>query len=788
MDNINRDVAAQEVIDALCDPVLTLDNRGIINTCNPATADVFGWTPAELIGHPVNLLLDLPLPPGQDTFLRAILGEQISSPARGELTGVRKDGSRLPVEIAVAPLDAADRQTSPLRVMLIRNVEASKRIEMKLRTAKQRAEMAGRSKSEFLANMSHEIRTHLNGILGTLGLLLETSLSQQQLSFTENAYESGKALLTIVNDILDLSKIEAGHLKLEPSEFDLVQLVESTAELVASRAHSKGIEVATFVALDVPRWLYTDADRLRQIVLNLMSNAIKFTHTGGVSVSVTRTEQNASEQIGLRFTVTDTGVGIPAAVQAKLFERFGYSRAGEDEGTGLGLAISRRLVELMQGEIGFSSQENKGTTFWFTFACRQAAARQPQPILPALKGIRVLVVEDNPITRDILSKQLAAWSMQVSSVTNGSAALKVLHQAQHQGSPFATVLIDQCLPDVSGEKLGLTISQLPALAATHPVLMTIMDASSISARVRKVGFYASLTKPLRQSSLYRWLCVALGLASESGTGLVRKRQVSEEAAKPRQGRLLLVEDNHVNQLVIMTMLKKAGYQVDVVKNGREAVKAVHAFPYDLVLMDLFMPVLDGFEATAQIRRLPSSKAHIPIVAMTASALPKHQERCREVGMNDFLTKPVDRSRLVAVVEACLSGAEISVDASEQTGEENMGEIVDENLDVHTLDQLKLDTDATLLSQLVTVFIEQTRERLDEIARACDQRDWKRLQGEAHALKSTAGTFGAKRLQNHSRRLEQACEKGELATALMLAQAIAKVATPALEALAHQGKG
>jgi CheY-like chemotaxis protein len=659
--------------------------------------------------------------------------------------------------------------------------------ETKLDSATQQAEMLGRAKLEFLANMSHEIRTHLNGILGTLGLLLETSLSKQQLSFTETAYESSRTLLTIVNDILDLSKIEAGHLGLELHDLDVVQLVESIAELVAPRAHKKGIEVATLVAPEVPRWVCGDANRLRQILLNLVGNAVKFTHQGGICIAVTLVNQS-TDRVALCFKVTDTGIGIPESVQNKLFERFGYSRGSEGEGTGLGLAISKRLVALMGGEIQFSSGEDKGSAFWFTVECAQAKLPQgSQPNPPSLTGTKVLVAEDNPITRNAIEQQLLAWGMQVSTVTSGSAALKTLHEAQRQGAPFATVLIDQCLPDVNGDNLGLTISQLPALAATHPILMTVMDASTISARIRKVGFYASLTKPLRQSSLYRWLCVALGLVSESGAELVKKSRIpNHDEIKRHYGRLLLVEDNHVNQLVIMTMLKKAGYQVDVVHNGREAVKAVNAFSYDLVLMDLFMPAMDGFEAATRIRELASPKSKVPIVAMTASALPKHQERCLDVGMNDFLTKPVDRARLVMTIERWLSGsAPHKTVAMEQEYADDDNTI---DLDLATLEQLKLDTDATLLSRLITEFMGQTQERLNEIMTASEKHDWKTLQGEAHALKSTAGTFGAKRLQEHARRLERASANEDSATALMLAQAIDKVAAPALKALVKQSQG
>jgi CheY-like chemotaxis protein/HPt (histidine-containing phosphotransfer) domain-containing protein len=660
------------------------------------------------------------------------------------------------------------------RVAVIRDISERKQFEAELHSAKEQAETTSRAKSDFLANMSHEIRTPLSAILGTLSLLLETSLTKKQRSFAETAHESGKALLTIVNDILDFSRIEAGRLRLEAVNFDVVQTVESIAELLSIRAYNKRIEIVTFIHPDVPRWLRADEGRLRQILLNLAGNAIKFTRSGGVAIEVSFVKGEA-ERLWLRFEVTDTGIGIPQTMQDKLFERFCYSQSRKEEGAGLGLAISRRLVEMMGGEIGFSSSEGQGSIFWFTLVCTPASLTLPLSTLPSLAGLRVLLVEENPVSLRIHERQLRAWHMEVTGVDSGSAALRLLHESCWQDSPFDVVLIDQWLPDVSGEELGITLSHLPALANTHPILMTVMDASTISARIRKVGFYASLTKPVRQASLYRWVGVSAGLLKDSSLeSEVTKKTSAEATRRPqRRGRLLLVEDDQVNQAVAVTMLEKVGYQVDTVNNGVKAIKAVRTAAYDMVLMDLAMPEMDGIEATEQIRRLPGQAGQIPVIAMTASALPENRDRCIAAGMNDYLTKPIDRTQMLAVIDRWLSAAQ--------------GELVagdGEHLDLQVLQQLAADTNPDMLSQLIGLFIEQTHGRLDQMAKACASRDWEYLQREAHALKSSSGTFGAERLQDHSRRLEEACQQGNSTVALALTDSLKDIASPVLVVLAH----
>ncbi len=787
------------ILEAALDGIITLDHRGTILEFNPGAERIFGCSRETILGQSLtDRLIPKRLRPCHPCDLAQYLGSALGLEIgrRTEITALRADGTEFPVEVAVSQIKLG---RSPLFTAYIRDVTQRRLGEKELRLARDQAEEASRAKSEFLATMSHEIRTPMNAVLGTLSLLLETPLSDEQRSFAETANESGKALLTIINDILDFSKIEAGRLELEQVDFDVVQVVEGIAELLAPRAHAKHIEIATLVAPEVPRRLRADAGRLRQVLLNLTGNAIKFTRKGGVSVSVA-VESRCEEGVRLRFEVSDTGIGIPQAAQSRLFEKFSQSDPSHSRrygGTGLGLAISQRLVEAMGGMVGFSSMASQGSNFWFTISCGHAVKGCPEAAEPSisLQGVRVLIVEDNPVSRRIHEQQLRGWGVDVASVANGTAALAALSDAAAEGEPFATAIIDQWLPDMSGEQLGAAILARPQLGATRLVLTVTMGTPSVTARVRKLGFHASLTKPVRLSSLYRWLCVTNGLADAAELGIRDDdTTVATPTARPRRsGRILLVEDSHVNQVVATAMLKKVGYQVDAVGNGLEAVEAVRTLPYDVVLMDLAMPEMDGFEATAEIRRLPGPQSRIPIIAMTANALPGDRERCLAQDMSDYITKPIDCNRLLAGMEQWIGsdssrctredGVKPGSGASVGGGGANEGDEVG-RIDLNILRQLEEDTEPQLLGRAVGMFIDETNTRLAQIVRATATGDWGRLQREAHTLKSSAGTFGATGLQDHARRLDEACKHGDHALASALAAAIAEVASPALEVLSQ----
>jgi CheY-like chemotaxis protein/HPt (histidine-containing phosphotransfer) domain-containing protein len=651
-------------------------------------------------------------------------------------------------------------------------LQSSDNLIQELRLTNQQLVALSRAKSEFLATLSHEIRTPLNLVLGTLGLLLKTSLSEEQLGFVKTASESGQVLLNLIDNMLDLSKIETGHLELVQSTFDIVQLVESVAELLAPQAHDHHIEIATLVSLSIPRWLRGDVGRLRQVLLGLVSNAVKFTHKGGVAISVSLAEEE-EEWLQLRFEVKDTGIGMAEAVKAKLFTSPYTDHAGARgyRGTGLGLVVARHLVVMMGGEIGCRSQLGQGSTFWFTVKCPCVASRSTRPLFSSVRGLRVLLVEDNPVSHQVHERQLEAWGVQVTGVNTGNAALAALREAEETSTPYATVLIDQDLPDITGEELGSQILSLPKLADSRLILMTKMAASSVSARIRQLGFRASLAKPVRRSSLYRWLCLVNGLVS-SNEIVEQEPTAYDRLALPRK-RILLAEDSQVSQILIVAMLEKAGYQVDTVSDGPEVLQALQTIPYDLVLMDVAMPTMNGFEAASEIRRLPDPEGHIPIIAITADNLSEIRERCFAVGMNDYLTKPVEQVRMLAAIERWLS---LSLPHSEIS--------LHTALDWQTLHQLEMDTDPALLDRAVSLFIDEAHSRLNQIAEACLVKDWKRLKKEAHALKSSAGTFGVRRFHQHALRLDEACQRGDWETALILAESIASVAAPELDMLAY----
>ncbi|PWV58453.1 hybrid sensor histidine kinase/response regulator [Plasticicumulans acidivorans] len=776
------------------DAIIMTDQDGSILEFNPAAEHMFGYARQDVLGQPMAQHL---IPPrlraeherGMARYLE--YGEKRIIGRRVEVQAMRADGSEFAAEIAVSSTISGDET---LFTAFVRDITERREAEEALRVASEQAEAANRAKSEFLATMSHEIRTPMNAVLGTLTLLLDTPLSEEQRNFAETASESGKALLTIINDILDFSKIEAGRLDLESTEFDLVPLVEGVAELLAPRAHGKHIEISTWIENGLPQRLSADAGRLRQILLNLAGNAVKFTRKGGVTMHVMRDSTATAGHFRLRVEIQDTGIGIPREAQPKLFEKFSQtdpSHSRKYGGTGLGLAISRRLVELMGGEIGFTSTPGQGSVFWFTIECALAGGDPAQAALDlkVLAGIRVLIVEDNPVSRRTRELELQGWGLRVSSVANGMAALDALRDARTAGEPFAVALIDQWLADMRGEELGQAILREPALADTALILMAIMGSPSIAQRVRRMGFHASLTKPVRQQSLYRWLCAAIG-ASDAEE--IRLREEREREVRPpstptptpakRNGRILLVEDSQVNQTVAIAMLKKAGYQVDAVGNGIEAVHAVRTLPYDLVLMDLAMPEMDGFEATAEIRHLSGAERDLPIIAMTANALPGDRERCLAAGMDDYLTKPIDRMQMLATLDRWLAQTAASAPATEAPPSTPAPTALAPVVDPAVLDQLEADTDREVLTRIVNLFVDEARGRLDAIDTALASEDWVRLQREAHTLKSSAGTFGAKQLQSHARRLNDACRENDRATARELAQSIRSIARPALDEL------
>ena len=529
------------------------------------------------------------------------------------------------------------------------NITAYKEAEAELEAARDTALAALRAKSAFLATMSHEIRTPMNGVIGLTDLLVATDLDERQRQYVAGVQTAGEALLAIINDVLDFSKIEAGRMELEVIDLDVGQIIEEVAGLLARQAHAKGIELITRGCLSLSAPLRGDPSRLRQVLLNLTANAIKFTDAGEVVLSA-QLAAESDDTVDLTFEVSDTGIGIAPAHRQHIFQPFSQVDASTTRrfgGTGLGLAISRQLVETMGGDLTVDSRLGAGSVFSFTVRFSRGRARAAAPrasAAPLPEGISVLVVDDNATNRLILQEQLIAWHLRPQLADSGAAALRLLHEAAAAGTPFPIALLDVNMPAMDGLELARRVRESPSLSGTRLVVLTSTDVTT--AELDKAHVSAHLNKPIRSAHLHDCLSQVLQPAAQvpcpDAPGTI-------EVGQPGRGRVLVVEDNAINQLVARGLLDRLGFVADLAGNGYEALEALETAAYAAVLMDCQMPEMDGYSATEEIRRREGSGRHTPIIAMTAGALAEDEERCLAAGMDAYLPKPIDSARLETVL-------------------------------------------------------------------------------------------------------------------------------------------
>jgi two-component system, sensor histidine kinase and response regulator len=794
--------------------IVVLGDDERISSCNPAFEELYGYKSDEILGVALDTLITTP-----ETRAEA---QGYSQQVRTGMVHAfgkrrRKDNSLVEVEIFGVPVFVAGEKIGTLAIYH----DVSEMVH-----ARKEAEEASRTKSEFLANMSHEIRTPMNGVIGMLELALDTSLTSEQRDYLQTSLHSAEALLTLLNDILDFSKIEAGRLEFENINFGLRNTLEDVAYTLARRAQDKGLEMACLIHPDLTAELRGDPGRLRQILVNLVGNAIKFTYQGEVVIRAEPIEETDTHAI-IHFAVQDTGIGIPYERQAAVFDRFTQADGSTTRkygGTGLGLTISKQLVDAMGGKIGVESSPGIGSTFWFDLKFEKQA-RQKRTTAPLTLGpvnlahARVLIVDDNQTNRMVLTKNVEALGSRVEAVASGAKALEALRNAHRAGDPYHLVLLDMQMPGMDGEQTARAIKSDPAAKEAKILILTSMGHRGDASRLEALGCSGYLLKPVKQQMLFDAVIAMLGQEEDLEAGLVTRHTLSEQ--RKLGLRILLAEDNAINQKLAVVLLQKAGFSVDAVENGAQAVEKVRTNQYSAVLMDVQMPDVDGLEATHLIREYEKNTGqHVPIIAMTAHAMQGDRERCLEAGMDDYVTKPLQPKVLFSALdrwsqvydsppeatepvedysaqESTFSAmmdddwfgesASPTVSVAKATTPVSQNALIAEALPVNFETALgRFDGDDEFMKEMFQEYKEQLSERIFEIRVAVQDKDANRLARLAHNLKGVSLNFSADPLSHVALTLEEIGKHEDLTQAPVLVEQLEWEARRVTEYLSENG--
>jgi len=747
------------IVEQSSEAIWTRDLAGTITSWNSGAAAMFGYPPAEAVGRALNVGESTP-EEEQARRQRLAAGHKFSYDAKA----ITRVGTAIDIQVAVAPLlDDANQCIGSIAVA--RDVTQHKRSEEALRLAREAAEAASHAKSSFLARMSHEIRTPMNGVLGMTELLLETGLTATQRKYAETVQRSGQNLLGIINDLLDFSKIEAGKLELENVDMDLRRTIEDVVDLLAERAHSKGLELACSIPASLPTHVKGDPLRLGQVLTNLVGNAIKFTEQGSVVIRVASVDENAKKAT-MRFEVSDTGVGISRDAQTRIFDEFSQadgSTTRKHGGSGLGLAISKQLVEMMGGSIEVESAPGAGSTFSFT-ASFEKQEHPPAEVAPMgmLTGVRALIVESTAINRGILHAQMSNWGMTNRVAATPEQALELLAEAAQRGAPYDIAIMDLALPGMDALELARAVRSRSDIAKVRLVMLTRRQVDVRNAR--DAGIDACLSKPVRQTVLYECLVNVMAGQTQEAVATPAVREPLTAVTPGMRGTILLVEDNLINQQVALGILQIQGYSVTVVNNGREALDAHQNSTFDLVLMDCHMPEMDGFEATREIRereRAAGSK-RLPIIALTANAMAQDREACLDAGMDDHLSKPFSMLTLQEMLDRWMphqtskqtQAAELAAAATAKAAEV---------LDRQVLDQLsKVRTNGKpeLLARVINLYLQESPKLVQKLKQAARAGNGPEMASCAHSLKSSSANVGAKVLSRYCEEIETSARRAD----------------------------